>query len=112
MSIEVTVRHMHANNHIQEYARRKAAAVLDAFPMVEHVHVILGVEKHRQIAEVVVQGKKHLRAEAEEASDKMITSIDCAIEKIERQLSRLRDKIHDHKPTMKPQAVSLEDLSE
>jgi putative sigma-54 modulation protein len=101
MAIEITARHMNATEQIQDYARRRAGALLEAFPRVEHIHVILDVEKHRNIAEVVVQAKHHIRAEAEQSSDTMVISIDAAMDKIERQLQRLRDKIHDHKPAMK-----------
>jgi len=101
MSIEVTARHMHATEAIQEYSRGKAADLIRDFPRVEHVHVILNVEKHRKIAEVVVQAGNHIRLEAAEASDNMRASTDSAMEKIGRQLRRLRDKVQDHKTTMK-----------
>ena len=101
MAIEITARHMEATDQMQDYARRKADEMVAAFPRIEHVHVILAVEKHRHIAEVVVQAKHHLRAEAKEESDKMTASIDGAMDKIERQLQRFREKIHDHKPAMK-----------
>jgi len=44
MSIEVTARHMSATSELQEYARDKAAELLDTFPRVEHIHVILNVK--------------------------------------------------------------------
>lgn len=108
MPIEVTARHMHATDQIQEYARRKAEGILEAFPKVEHVHVTLDVVKHEHIAKVFVQSKNHLRAEAEEASEKLVTSIDAAVEKIEKQLRRVRERIHDHKPAMKQEAQDRE----
>ena len=101
MAIEVTARHMNATQEVQNYARQKAEAIAEDFPKVEHVHVILDVEKHRCLASVFVQAKRHVRVEAQESSDRMITSIDMAMEKMEKQLSRLRDKTHDHKPAMK-----------
>ena len=104
MSIEVTVRHMDAKGNIQEYARRKAEAIVEDFPKVEYVHVILDVEKHRQIAEVFAQSKRHVRVEAREMSDDMIASIDKAIAKVDKQLRKVSDKLHDHKTVMKKSA--------
>lgn len=101
MSVEVTARHMDAGSRLQEYARGKGDSLIDAFPWIEHVHVILDVEKRRQIARVVVQAKNHIRAEAEEASENLRTSIDTAVEKIERQMRRHQEKIHDHKSAMR-----------
>ena len=101
MSIEVTVRHMDVKGNIQEYARSKAEMIVDEFPKVEYVHVILDVEKHRNIAEVFVQSKKHVRLESKEASSDMKASIDIAIGKVEKQLRKHLDKAHDHKTAMK-----------
>lgn len=101
MPIEVTARHMDATEAMQDYARRRAQAILEDHPKVEHVHVILDVEKYRCIAEVVAQAKKHHRLEAKETSERMMASIDAAMDKVEKQLQRLREKVHDHKPAMK-----------
>jgi putative sigma-54 modulation protein len=101
MSIEVTVRHMEAPDRLQEYAWDKGRELADGFPRVEHVHVILNQEKRRMSAHVVVQARNHIRLEAEEESENMRASVDEAFEKVCRQLRRLRDKVQDHKVTMK-----------
>jgi putative sigma-54 modulation protein len=101
MAIEITARHMNATAEVQRYAQSKAGTIMEDFPKVEHVHMVLDVEKHRNIVGVFVQAKKHLRLEAQEASDKMVTAIDLATEKIRKQLGRVRDKVHDHKQAMK-----------
>ena len=105
MPTEVTARHMHAADKIQDYAKRKAKRMLEAFPRIERIHVILNIEKYRNIAEVVVQARSHIRIEAEESSNKMRTSIDSAVEKIEKQLRKLRHKVQDHKSVMKHVAM-------
>jgi putative sigma-54 modulation protein len=101
MSVEITARHMDATQAMQDYARGRAEAILTEYPKVEHVHVILDAEKYRRIAEVVVQAKNQHRVEAKESSERMINSIDAAMDKVEKQLQRLREKIHDHKTAMK-----------
>jgi putative sigma-54 modulation protein len=101
MSIEVTIRHMDKKGDLQDYANRKAEMLIEEFPKVEYVHVILDVEKHRNIAEVFAQSKNHVRVDAKESSDDMIASIDMAVKKVEKQLRKVSDKLHDHKPAMK-----------
>jgi putative sigma-54 modulation protein len=92
MAIEVTARHMGPSPELQDYARERAERLLEAFPRIEHIHVILNVETHRRhTAEIVVQAKE-LRAESAETSDNLRASIDLAAEKIERQLRRTREK--------------------
>ena len=101
MPVEVTARRLEAGADLQAYAKRKGEEVMAAFPGVEHVHVILDHEKHRNIAEVVVQAKHHVRAEATETSDNIRLSIDVAMERVEKQLRRVHDKVRDHKAAMK-----------
>ncbi len=96
MSIEVTTRHMNAPR-AKDYAREKADKLVEQFPRIEHVHVILDVEKHRYDAEVVVQAKNHIRVEASETHDDMWVAIDVAVDRAEKQLRKLRDKVQEHR---------------
>lgn len=108
MTVEITARHMEATPALQEYARRKADGLKSDFPRVESIHVILDVQKHRHIAEVVVQARQRFRSEAAETADNMKSAIDAAVEKTERQLSRLRDKVQDHKAAMRQTEIEKE----
>lgn len=101
MAVEVTARHMEDSSKVQRHAGHKAEELAEEFQGIEHVHVVLDVQKHNNIASVAVQARRHVRAEAAETSDNMFTSIDLAVEKVARQLRRRLDKIQDHKPAMK-----------
>lgn len=101
MTVEITARHMDATAALQDYARRKAEELGEAFPRVEHVHVILDVQKHRQMAEVVAQVRNRGTMEAAESAENMKAAVDVAMEKVERQLRRLNDKVQDHKAAMR-----------
>ncbi len=96
MSVEVTVRHTTASG-IQGYANEKAEGLMAEFPRIEHVHIILDVEKHRHVAECIIQAKKHVHVEASETSDNFKSSIDIAVERAERQLRKLEDRIQEHR---------------
>jgi putative sigma-54 modulation protein len=96
MSIEVTTRHMDAPG-AKEHAHLKCEKLVELFPRIEHIHMILNIEKHRQEAEVVVQAKNHIRVEAHETEDDMIAAIDGAVDRAERQLRKLRDKVQSHR---------------
>lgn len=98
MPIEVTSRHVSATPPMQQYARDKAEKLMDEFPRVEHVHVVLDAEKRGRIAEFVVQARNRIRVEARETTENMQRSIDRAAEKAEKQLRRLRDKVQEHRP--------------
>jgi putative sigma-54 modulation protein len=82
-------------NHIEsglERVRRHFDNVID-------VEVVLSAEKkrHRQTAEINLRANG-LRVNAKEASGDLYASIDSAIGKIERQVTKHRDRIHRHQP--------------
>jgi len=96
MSIEITMRHMNAPG-AKEHAQAKAEKLIEEFPRVEHVHMILSVEKHRYEAGLFVQAKNHVRVEASETQDDMIAAIDVAVDRAEKQLRKSRDKVQEHR---------------
>lgn len=97
MSISITARHFELTDEIRDYAARKSGEVIEAFPLVERLNVILDKQRHNYTAEVVTQAKKRFKAEAVDMADDMRKAIDQAFEKIERQLRKHSEKIHDHR---------------
>jgi len=108
MPIEITARHVDVTQPLQNYARSKAEQIMELFPLVEHIHVILDSEKRARKAEVVVQAKTHVRAEAAESAENFGVAVDSAMEKIEKQLRRHLDKLQDHKAAMKHERIKRE----
>jgi len=96
MQINLTTRHMETTDAIRDYVHEKVEMHFAEFPRVEFVHAILDVEKHRQIAEIVVQGNNHIRVESRVEDADMYVAIDKAVDKVSRQLRKLRDKMMDH----------------
>lgn len=101
MSIEVTVRNDEIAKSTQDYVNSRAEEIMAEFTRVEHIHVALNKEHHKFIVHVFVQAKNHIRVEAEEEDDNINTAIESAIDKVSRQLRKLRDKVQDHKVVMK-----------
>ena len=97
MQISVTGRHMEVTEAIRDFAHERVEHELADFPRILNAHVILSVEKHRQIAEVVAQGPHHMRVEAKEESNDMYASITAAVEKTARQIERQVEKWQNHK---------------
>ena len=93
MDIQITGRNVTVSDVLKEYVDSRLAPVLADYPRVESCHVILAHEKYRHTAEVVLQGRDKLRAEAAETTDDMYASIDAATLKIDKQLRKSRDKM-------------------
>jgi ribosomal subunit interface protein len=101
MPVEVTTRHIESRKGIQLYANSLGEMLIETFPRVENVHVVLDAEKHRYVAAVVVQGRGHVRFEAvEKCDDNMRAAVDGAFRKAERYLRKQQSRVRDRKLTM------------
>jgi putative sigma-54 modulation protein len=96
MQVHITGRHVTITDAIREHIYEKMERSLSSLTRVQDVQVVLDLQKRIHTAEIVVLGKNHIHLEAEEQSDNMYKSIDLAIEKVERQLRKLRDKVQSH----------------
>ena len=101
MPIEVTDRSKAFDGDIRKYVESKCEGIIEDFPKIEHIHVVMDKEKHVMTAEVIIQAGNHARMEAEESSENIKTSINNALEKIERQLRKKYDKVREHRKAMK-----------
>lgn len=95
MQVHITGRHVDVTDGIRDHVYDKVERTLVDFPRVEDVRVILEVQKHDHRTEILIQGK-NIHIEAHASAENMYTSIDEALDKAERQLRKLREKVQDH----------------
>jgi len=96
MDINVTFRHMNPSDALKDYAEAKFEKFKKYLHEPVEVHVVLQVQKIRQLAEVTVKAK-HFRFHGMEESQDMYASIDLAAGKIERHLKKHKEKVKNHK---------------
>jgi ribosomal subunit interface protein len=92
MPIEVTLRHLNAAPGIKEYAETRASKLVEQFPRVESVHVVIDVQRHLYEAEFVVQQKGLTAVGAKEHADSARAVIDTAAARAEKQLRKTHGK--------------------
>jgi len=95
MTIMVSGRHVSVTDAMKDYAESKLIAVLEDRHKITNAKIVLDLQKTRHKAEIIVHGK-NLNVEADSESYDMYESIDHAIGKIDRQISRYFDKKQDH----------------
>jgi ribosomal subunit interface protein len=88
MPIEVTIRHLNAAPGIKEYAESRATKLVEQFPRVESVHVIVDMQRHLYEAEFVVQQKGLTAVGAKEHASSARAVIDTAAARAEKQLRK------------------------
>ena len=99
MKISVTFRNREGENWHKDYIDQKLKKLEKYMDTPVEARVVLSVEKFRNVAEVnLMTNGQNLNAK-EEAKD-MSLAIDNAIEKIERQLKKRKERIRGHKTNM------------
>ncbi len=91
MHTSVTFRHMEPSEALKDYAIRKLSKMDKYIDSPLEANVVLGVEKFRHQADITVTGDG-LKIKAGEETGDMYSAIDLAMEKIEKQLKRFRER--------------------
>jgi putative sigma-54 modulation protein len=95
MQMNITFRQFGASDSLKEYAREKVDRVNRLLDRAGEAHVVLSLERHLHHADITIHsGTWVLRGR--EKSEDMYASIDLAMDKIERQLRRYKDKLKSH----------------
>jgi putative sigma-54 modulation protein len=95
MQFNITFRQFGTSDSLKEYAREKVERVNKLLDRAGEAHVVLSLERHLHHADITIHsGAWVLRGR--DKSDDMYASIDLAMDKIERQLRRYRDKLKTH----------------
>ncbi len=96
MQISLTFRNTDAEDWLKEHVNKRLLKLKRYIDTPVEAHVILSVEKFRNVAEVKLSGKG-ITINGKEEEKEMVTAIDNVIDKIERQLKKHKEKIRNHK---------------
>jgi putative sigma-54 modulation protein len=96
VNVNITFRNTDATDALKAYATEKIANCVGKFVHRDtEAHVVLKVERNRQIAEVSLRSDGADFAGREE-SDNLYASIDALADSISQQLRRHKDKLTNH----------------
>ena len=95
MQVSVTFRHMDPTDALKEYAEDKIARLQKYVDWPVEVHVVLSTEKFEHVAEVTATTRGSAFKGSERAED-MYASIDGAVEKVERQVVKYKERVKSH----------------
>lgn len=94
MNIEITGRHIEITEAIKDHVQKRVAKFSKLVGSVCDFHFVLTVEKHRQIAEVNLTTKMGAFSATEESKD-LYASIGSAVEKLEKQIRKFKERRKD-----------------
>jgi putative sigma-54 modulation protein len=95
MQINITFRNLAASEALKDYAREKVERVNKYLDRAGEGHVVLSLERHLHHADITIHAGPFLLRGREKSED-MYASIDLAMDKIERQLRRYKEKLKHH----------------
>src|SRR3954465_10090082 len=95
MQMNITFRHLEPIDSLKNYAQDKVERANKYLDRAGEAHIVLSMERHLHHANTTTtSGAFVLRGR--EKSEDMYASIDLAMDKIERQLRRYKDKLKTH----------------
>ena len=107
MNVSISGRRMEVTDAIRDHVDSGLLKIKQHFDRVIDVKVVLSVEKRRHLAEINLHANG-LQINAKESSDDMYGSIDSALQKIERQVTKHKGRIQRHKPRAMREAREIE----
>ncbi len=96
MEIIVSGRHFVVSDELRRHAEARLQPLGQQYPKVTTARLVLEMERSWQIAEVRLTGKQ-LELEASGRTQDMYKSIDEAVAKLDKQLRKHVDRMHDRK---------------
>jgi putative sigma-54 modulation protein len=96
MELIITGKHIDIDETLKAYAESRFQKLADAYPKLTSARVILTKERNLQVAEAHIYGK-HMTLNASEKSKDMAVSIDSVVDKLERQLRKHLERMHEHR---------------
>jgi len=96
MRVSVTFRHMEHQDKYRKYAEGKISKLKKYLYNPVDANVVLSEEKHRSIAEIVINADR-TTIKGKESTNDMYKAIDVAIDKIEKQVKKHKDKLTKRK---------------
>ena len=97
MQVSVTFRHMDPTQALKDFAYEKVARIEKYIHTPMDANVVLSTERYMHKADITIKAHGFMMR-GQEKSEDMYSSIDGAVDKIERQVRKYRKKITNHKP--------------
>jgi len=109
MQTSVTFKNLDSSDNLKSYVSEKLDRFDKFLDNPAEANVVLTVEKFRHIAEIKISGDR-LRINGKEETEDMYSAIDMVMDKLGKQIIKSKEKIRQHRGTLKglvPEQASL-----
>lgn len=103
MQIQIVGRHVEVPGVLKEYAEEKAGKLVKYYDRIQAIEVVFQEESVSKTVEVIVTCEPSRQSfVAKETSQNFQASLDIVVDKLERQLTKYKEKLKNHKHHPKP----------
>jgi putative sigma-54 modulation protein len=96
--VKISARHGHLSEETQRFIREKAEKLLRYFERLTQIEVTVDLRNDSQKrVEFIVSAEHKHDFVAHESNGDILAAVDLVIDKLERQISRYKEKIQDHR---------------
>lgn len=103
MQIQVTGRHVEVTDDVRTYVEGKAAKLPKYYDRIHEIEVVLDHESEQFTAEMIVRADHKHTFVASETGPDTFALIDLIVDKLERQLTKHKEKRRNRKRDGKPE---------
>lgn len=96
MQIKISARHGHLDPETQQFIRDKAEKLMHVFSRLTSIDVIVDREHDLQTVEFNVSAEHKHDFVAREKQTELRAAVDLALDKLEAQLRKYKERIQDH----------------
>lgn len=97
MQVNFTFRHFEPSDAIKAFSRDRIEGIRKYLDTSGEASIVMSVEKHLHHAEILLRSGPFV-VRGREKSEDMYASISAAMDKVERQIKRYKDRMRSHKP--------------
>ena len=105
MQVQIAVKHMDISEAMKDYAEERAAKLEHYFNRMTSMHVILNRDGNLFTAEMICSGVRGKQLVAHEKNKDVFAALDLVTDKMERQLTKLKEKVRGHHVKIPPKAA-------
>ena len=99
MQIKISARHGHLSEATQQFIREKAQKLLHFFERIMLIEVTVDLKNDVRLVELLVSAEHKHDFVARESNNDILAAVDLAVDKLEAQLRRYKEKVQDRRRT-------------
>lgn len=96
MRVQIAVKHIDITEEMKDYAEERAEKMARYFDRVNAVHVVLNRDGLLYSAEMICHGVRGQDLVCSERDKDVFAAMDLVTDKMERQLTKLKEKVRGH----------------